>query len=76
MTDKLDLESMNIAKDKQDKLKALFPEVFSEGKIDFDRLRATLGDIGVSPPNRSKTLIRNFSPVQELGIKDFLAVFS
>ena len=31
---------------------------------------------GVSPPNRSKTLIRNFSPVQELGIKDFLAVFS
>ena len=45
MTDKLDLESMNIAKDKQDKLKALFPEVFSEGKIDFDRLRATLGDI-------------------------------
>ena len=31
---------------------------------------------GVSPPNGSKTLIRNFSPVQELGIKDFLAVFS
>ena len=31
---------------------------------------------GVSPPNRSKTLIRNFSPVQELGIKDYLAVFS
>lgn len=32
--------------------------------------------MGVPTPNEVKTLIRNFSPVQELGIKDFLAVFS
>lgn len=27
-----------------EKLKELFPEVFTEGKIDFDALRETLGD--------------------------------
>lgn len=41
----------------------------------FDEFNYVL-ESGVSPPNGSKTLIRNFSPVQELGIKDFLAVFS
>jgi adenine-specific DNA-methyltransferase len=42
---KLDLKSKDIAADKQAKLKALFPEIFTEGdKIDFDKLRLTLGD--------------------------------
>lgn len=42
---KLDLQSKDIAADKQAKLKALFPEIFTEGdKIDFDKLRLTLGD--------------------------------
>ncbi len=42
---KLDLESKDIAADKRAKLKALFPEVFTEGdQIDFDKLRLTLGD--------------------------------
>jgi adenine-specific DNA-methyltransferase len=44
--DRLDLKSLNIADVQQQKLKMLFPEVFTEGgKIDFDRLKRTLGDI-------------------------------
>jgi adenine-specific DNA-methyltransferase len=34
------------------KLRNLFPEVFVEGKIDFDKLRATLGASTESGPNR------------------------
>lgn len=37
--------SANIADEQKGKLKALFPEVFTEGgKIDFDRLKLTLGE--------------------------------
>lgn len=43
--EKLDLKSQDIAADKQEKLKELFPEIFTEGdKIDFEKLRLTLGD--------------------------------
>jgi adenine-specific DNA-methyltransferase len=42
--DKLDLKSLNISEDKKSKLKELFPEVFSEDKIDFDKLKLTLGE--------------------------------
>lgn len=43
--EKLDLKSHDIAADKQTKLKELFPEIFTEGdKIDFEKLRLTLGD--------------------------------
>jgi adenine-specific DNA-methyltransferase len=41
---KLDIRSMNISQDKKNKLKELFPEVFSEDKIDFDKLKLTLGE--------------------------------
>jgi adenine-specific DNA-methyltransferase len=41
---KLDLKSLNISEDKKAKLKELFPEVFSEDKIDFDKLKITLGE--------------------------------
>lgn len=42
---KLDLNSQNIADDKKAKLKELFPEIFTEGdKIDFEKLRLTLGE--------------------------------
>ena len=42
--DRVDLESLDIADLQQQKLKALFPEVFTEGgKIDFDKLKLTLG---------------------------------
>ena len=42
--DRVDLESLDIADLQQQKLKELFPEVFTEGgKIDFDKLKLTLG---------------------------------
>jgi len=34
----------DITEEQRAKLREMFPEVFSGGKIDFDRLRATLGD--------------------------------
>ncbi|PKM71263.1 MAG: DNA methylase, partial [Firmicutes bacterium HGW-Firmicutes-17] len=44
--EKLNLESMNITENQKAKLKELFPEVFTEGdKIDFDRLKMTLGEV-------------------------------
>lgn len=47
MTDseKMDLQSMDISQEKINKLRELFPEVFTEGrKIDFERLKLTLGE--------------------------------
>jgi adenine-specific DNA-methyltransferase len=40
----MDGKSLNIPNQKIDELKALFPDVFTEGKIDFDRLKAALGE--------------------------------
>ena len=40
---KLDLKSKNITKEQKARLKELFPEIFTEDKIDFDKLRLTLG---------------------------------
>jgi adenine-specific DNA-methyltransferase len=34
----------DIAQEQKDKLKELFPEVFSEGKVDWSKLKATLGE--------------------------------
>lgn len=43
--EKLKLTSMNILEEQKEKLKGLFPEVFTEGnKIDWDKLRLTLGE--------------------------------
>jgi adenine-specific DNA-methyltransferase len=42
--EKIDLQSMDIRKEQVKKLKLLFPEVFTEGKIDFDKLKLTLGE--------------------------------
>jgi adenine-specific DNA-methyltransferase len=43
--EKLDPSSMNICEEQKAKLKELFPEVFTEGgKIDFERLKLTLGE--------------------------------
>ena len=41
---KISLESMDIAQKKREQLKALFPEVFAENKIDFDQLKRVLGE--------------------------------
>jgi adenine-specific DNA-methyltransferase len=41
---KLDLRSMNITEEQKSKLKQVFPHIFNEDKIDFDKLRQTLGE--------------------------------
>lgn len=41
--EKLDLKSVNITDEQKAKLKQLFPEVFNEDKIDFDKLKRTIG---------------------------------
>lgn len=40
----MDSTSTNIVADNISKLKALFPEAFTEGKVDFDALKEVLGD--------------------------------
>ncbi len=40
----VDSKSMDIVADNISKLKALFPEAFTEGKVDFDALKKVLGD--------------------------------
>ena len=37
-------ESLNITQDNLDKLKSLFPDIFSEGKIDMEKFKATFSD--------------------------------
>lgn len=37
-------QGIDIVKDNVEKLKQLFPEVVTEGKIDFDKLKAVLGN--------------------------------
>ena len=41
---KVNRKSVNIVKSNIEQLKALFPEVFADGKINFDQLRELLGD--------------------------------
>ncbi len=40
---RLDLKSQSISKEQKEKLRQLFPEVFTEDTIDFEKLRLTLG---------------------------------
>lgn len=42
--EKMDLESANPVDERVERMRELFPEVFSEGGIDFDKLRLELGD--------------------------------
>ena len=42
--EKLNGETLNIVNENIEKLKQLFPEAFKEGKIDFDTLKAELGE--------------------------------
>jgi adenine-specific DNA-methyltransferase len=41
---KVNKESTNVLEENISKLKKLFPEIFSEGKIDFEKLKETLGE--------------------------------
>lgn len=46
MPEKVDLHSLNVAEEQRAKLRLHFPEVFTEGgKVDFDQLKTTLGEI-------------------------------
>ena len=45
-------EGFKLADDQIERLKAVFPEAFSEGKVDFARLRASLGDLADERPER------------------------
>jgi adenine-specific DNA-methyltransferase len=42
--EKVDLKSLQITEDIKAQLKAILPQVFSEGKIDFEKLKLTLGE--------------------------------
>ena len=46
--EKADGQSMNIVENNIEQLKELFPEVFAEGKINFDRLQEVLGNYVVT----------------------------
>lgn len=53
MPEKVDLNSLNVADEQRAILRQHFPEVFSEGgKVDFDRLKTTLGEIVESGKER------------------------
>lgn len=41
---KIDLRSMDIIAEQKEKLRKLFPEVFTENKIDFEKLKLALGE--------------------------------
>jgi len=40
----MDGKSIDITQDKLGKLKELFPEVVTEGKVDWEKLKAVLGE--------------------------------
>lgn len=40
----IDGESLNITEDKINKIKEIIPEAFSEGKIDWEKLKVALGE--------------------------------
>ncbi len=42
--EKLDPNSLDLAEDKKQQLKQLFPEIFSEDQIDFEKLKLILGE--------------------------------
>lgn len=45
-------ESLNLVQERYQRLKELFPEIFTEGKIDFTKLRTALGDLVDDRPER------------------------
>ena len=44
MPPRMPLESMDVAEEKRQQLKQLFPEVFNEDKVDFEQLQRVLGE--------------------------------
>lgn len=75
--EKLKLTSVSISEEQKEKLKSLFPEVFTEGnKIDWDKLRLTLGEavdvgkerFGMNWPGKSEC----FKTIQQSSIGTLL----
>lgn len=50
--ERVNKETFNIVEYRLGKMKEIFPEVFTEGKIDFDKLRESLGDLVDDRPER------------------------
>jgi len=50
--ERISRKSFNLVQERYEKLRELFPEVFTEGKIDFTKLRAALGDLVDDSPER------------------------
>ncbi|MCI7703346.1 MAG: hypothetical protein MSP08_03265 [Clostridiales bacterium] len=42
--EKMNLESLDVVDERLERMRELFPEVFSESGIDFEKLRLELGD--------------------------------
>jgi len=42
---RMPLTSADVTAERLEKLRELFPEAFTEGKVDFERLRQALGDV-------------------------------
>ncbi len=55
MNQPLDKTTPDLVAEQVEKLKRLFPEVVTEGRVDFDRLRATLGDLGARAGDEAYT---------------------
>lgn len=51
-TEPITTTSADINEERLAQLRQLFPEAFTEGKVDFDKLRATLGDLVDDRPER------------------------
>jgi adenine-specific DNA-methyltransferase len=51
MSKEIDGKSLDIKAEKLEQLKALFPEFFSEGKIDLTRIKHILGDEEITTPD-------------------------
>jgi adenine-specific DNA-methyltransferase len=51
-TESVNKETPDLAKEGVERLNDLFPEAVAEGKVDFEKLRATLGDVVDDRPER------------------------
>jgi adenine-specific DNA-methyltransferase len=58
MPEKIDLTSMRMSSEKLDQLREIVPEAFTEGKIDFDALRRSLGDAVETAPRDERFGLR------------------
>ena len=59
----MDGKSLDITQDKLNRLRELFPDVFSEDRVDWEKLKAALGEwafLEILDPWNIKNIIRNF----------------